>query len=432
MIYRLILTLLGCCLMMISTTAGVGAATKLPTVTALKNSIYLAQDWLVRFQKEDGLYHYIYRPWALNQTTEPKESKISAMIVKESQFAPGTAVPEVTLDAYPDEDNIVRQILSYWALIKSTDFRSTPEIEASIKKFEARLERDLIKILDTPFGKGLFIHFNDAHKVNSTALYLAALLSKHERNMPLTDVQKQHIEYAVTGLKAFASTEEGGFNYYYDTDQFNFISPYGSGEAQLALAQYINMTKDKDLYAFAQDHFEKYFDKHFSPAFANPASFIDKERVGYITWGLYYLREIDKFKPVDYARHVRPLIQFMLDYRAINDECTGKGCVYSMAMWDSSSVEGMSAAFELMLKYETDQDLITEVKDYLDMAMMHLLSLQVHSVEQYEDITGHKFRGNPDHLVGGFCDWPECGYMRNEVTMHVTTSMMEYYHLFYR
>lgn len=192
------------------------------------------------------------------------------------------------------------------------------------------------------------------------------------------------------------------------------------------------MTKDEEIYNFAQDHFEKYFNKHFLNAFSNPESFTDKERVGYITWGIYYLREIDKYKPVDYKKFVRPLVKFMLDFRAINEPCINKGCVYSMAMWDSSSVEGMSAAFDLMLKYESDQNLIAEVKNYLDMAMLHLLSLQVHSVEQYEEMTGHKFRGNENHLVGGFCDWPECGYMRNEVTMHVTTAMMEYYNLFYR
>lgn len=400
-----------------------------PTGPELVKSITLAQDWLVNFQQEDGLYHYVYRPLAQNQTLIPREKMLQASLRPSSAIAPGTIKPKLVIDAYPDDDNIVRQILSYWALIKSTDFRTTPEILASIRKFEDRLA-DLILIQDSPYGKALFVNFDDANKVNSTALYLAALLSKKERGMPLTEDQENHIEYAVNGLKVFAA--ENGFNYYHDTDRFNFVTPYGSGEAQLALAQYINMTGDEDLYHFAQSRFENYFDRYFKDAFANPESYTDKERVGYHTWGLYYLREIDKFRPVDYDRHVRPLVQFALDYREINPRCAGKGCVYSMAMWDSSSAEGLSAAYELMLKYEKDQAMLDEVKSYLDMAMAHLLSLQVNSVEELEEKTFNTFRGNPDHIIGGFCDWPGCAYMRNEVTMHVATSMMEYHHLFYR
>ena len=158
-----------------------------------------------------------------------------------------------------------------------------------------------------------------------------------------------------------------------------------------------------------------------------PSSYVDKERVGYHTWALYYLREIDKYKPVDYEKYVRPLVQFALDFKDVNPECKDNPCIYSMQMWDSSSVEGLTAAYSLMLKYEKDPAFIKQVKNYLDAAVVHLLSLQIYSVDEYQQKTGKSFANNKAHLIGGFCDWPDCSYLRNEVTMHVAAALMNYY-----
>ena len=301
---------------------------------------------------------------------------------------------------------------------------------ANIKHFEQGLEKHLV-IQESPYGPALFVQYREGMKVNSTALYLASLLSKKDRNLPLSQEQEKHIEYAVNGLKVFAAPE-AGFYYYHDTDRVNFISSYGSGEAQLALAQYVNETQDEELYQSIHKRFDEYFHTYYAQSFSNPSSYKDKERIGYHTWALYYLNEIDKFKPVDYEKYVRPLVQFAFNFKKENNVCSDNPCIYSMAMWDSSSVEGLAAAYPLMLKYETNQELIKQVRDYLDEAVAYLLTLQVNSVAEYEQKTGKKFKNNPDHLIGGFCDWPHCSYMRNEVTMHVASALMAYYNLFYR
>lgn len=399
-----------------------------PAVTKEKIfvSVEKAQDWLVNFQKENGLYHYIFQPWG-TENYEPIEDPTPVRVAPGAQAEPD---PQEIRKPYPDDDNIVRQILSYWALIKSTDFRKTDVIMNSIASFEKGLEPHIV-IEDSPHGKALFIQYREGMKVNSTALYLASLLSKKDRGLPLSAEQENHIEYAVNGLKVFAAPSEG-FYYYHNTDRLNFISSYGSGEAQLALAQYINHTQDEDLYQWTHKKFDEYFNVYYKRSFDNPSSYVDKERIGYHTWALYYLREIDKYKPVDYEKYVKPLVQYAFDFKAQNEFCRNAPCIYSMAMWDSSSVEGMSAAYSLMVKYEKDQVFLKQVKDYLDSAVEYLLGLQIHSVAQYEKQTGLKFTNNEKHLIGGFCDMPHCNYMRNEVTMHVAAALMEYYNLFYQ
>ena len=72
------------------------------------------------------------------------------------------------------------------------------------------------------------------------------------------------------------------------------------------------------------------------------------------------------------------------------------------------------------------------MEEYLHDAVEHLLTLQINSVDEYVEKTGQKFVNNPKHLVGGFCDWPNCVYLRNEVTMHVAAALMQYHDLFYR
>jgi hypothetical protein len=391
-------------------------------------SIELSQTWLNTFQKDDGLYHYIFRPWGY---TPDKDDSLYHQTNKNA--APGQTVKPPRIEQvipYPDDDNIVRQILSYWALIKSTDFKNNDQIMANIKNFEDGLEKYIV-IQDSEYGPALFVQFRETMKVNSTALYLAALLSKKDRGLPLSKTQENHIEYAVNGLKVFAAPE-AGFYYYHDTDRINFISSYGSGEAQLALAQYVNKTKDEDLYQSIQKRFDEYFNLYYANSFSNPMSYRDKMRIGYHTWALYYLNEIDKFKPVDYEKYVRPLVQYSFDFKKENEYCANNPCIYSMAMWDSSSVEGLAAAYPLILKYEKDPEFKKQVKAYLDDAVSYLLTLQVNSVEEYEEKTEKTFKNNPDHLIGGFCDWPDCPYMRNEVTMHVAAALMAYYNLFYR
>lgn len=395
----------------------------------LLESVYLSQDWLNSFQQDDGLYHYVFRPWGYVMSPTQKKEEQS----KQVKMAPGeTPVKSAAYYAtpYPDDDNIVRQILSYWAQIKSTRFRNSPKIMQNIADFEKALEKYLV-IEETDHGTALFVSFKDGMKVNSTALYLAALLSKQELGLPVSKEQEKHIEYAINGLKVFAAPENG-FYYYHKTNRPNFITSYGSGEAQYALALYINKTKDEELYKFAQQQFEGYFETYFRHSLSNPMSYVDKERVGYHTWALYYLSELDKFKPVNYDKYVRPLVKFAFDFKAVNDECKNGPCIYSVKMWDSSSVEGLAAAYPLILKYEQNPEFIQQVKDYLDDATDHLLSLQINSIEEYEQKTGKEFTNNPDHLIGGFCDWPDCTYLRNEVTMHVASALMAYYNLFYR
>lgn len=394
-----------------------------PITAQIEKGVELSQDWLVNFQKEDGLYHYIFRPWGFDRTLNITDTS-------PQRVAPGAAIAppaEQSYIPYPDQNNIVRQILSYWALIKSTDFRKNDSVLQSIKKFEDGLSEHIV-IEDSPYGKALFINFQDGMKVNSTALYLASLLAKKERGLPLSSEQEKQIDYAVNGLKVFAAPTEG-FYYYHNTDRLNFISSYGSGEAQLALAQYVNFTKDEALYESIQKRFDEYFNAYYKDNFSMPSSYVDKERIGYHTWALYYLREIDQYKPVDYNKYVRPLVQFSLDFKDVNPECKDSPCIYSMQMWDSSSVEGLTAAYSLMLKYEKDPALIAQVKNYLDAAVVHLLSLQINSVDEYQKKTGKSFRNNKAHLIGGFCDWPSCAYLRNEVTMHVAVALMNYYNI---
>lgn len=394
-----------------------------PPSTQVIESVNLAQDWLVNFQKDNGLYHYLFRPWGHENSSETKTDT--------KPMAPGAYVPphDDTVP-YPDDDNIVRQILSYWALIKSTDFRKNDDILQSIQRFEEGLKPHIV-IQNSPYGKALFVQYREGMKVNSTALYLSSLLAKKDRGLPISEAQESHIHAAVNGLKVFAAPE-AGFYYYHDTDRINFISSYGSGEAQLALAQYLNHYPNDELYEWTQKRFDEYFQQYYANSFHNPQSYVDKERIGYHTWALYYLKEIDQYKPVDYKKYVRPLVQYALDFKRVNEACKDNPCIYSMAMWDSSSVEGLGAAYTLMLKYEDDKDLIKQVEDYLHDAANYLLTLQVNSVEEYETKTGNQFNNNPKHLIGGFCDWPDCSYMRNEVTMHVAAALMQYYLQFYR
>jgi hypothetical protein len=397
---------------------------------SLRKDIFMAQDWLVNFQKDNGLYHYVFRPWG-NDNAAPVEDPLLDDNGNPRTFAPGAYVPTQDDQAvYPDDDNIVRQILSYWALIKSTDFRKTDAIMNSIAEFERGLAPYIV-IEDSEYGKALFVHFNDMKKVNSTALYLSSLLSKKDRNMPLTEEQENHIHYAVNGLKVFAAPE-AGFYYHHGSDEINFITSYGSGEAQLALAQYINRYGDEELYEWTHKRFDEYFNQYYKDSFSSPMSYMDKERIGYHTWALYYLQEIDKYKPIDYEKYVRPLVQFSFDFKAVNELCMDNPCIYSMAMWDSSSVEGLGAAYTLMQKYETDEAFMKQTENYLHNAVHYLMSLQIDSVGEYEHKTGQKFRNNPKHLIGGFCDWPHCQYLRNEVTMHVAAALMQYHHIFHR
>jgi hypothetical protein len=252
----------------------------------LLQSIYLGQDWLNNFQKDTGLYHYIFRPWGFIMTPEEKAEEEQA--IQNLMQAPGEKQeirPSSKTVAYPDDDNIVRQILSYWAQIKSTPFRNNPETMENIKNFEKGLEPYIV-IEDSLYGKALFIDFRDGMKVNSTALYLAALLSKKEVGLELTEDQKKHIHYSANGLRFFSAPKDG-FYYYHNTDRINFITSYGSGEAQYALAQYLNHYPNDELYEWTKNKFTEYFETHFQDSFTTPLSFMDKERVGYHTWALY-------------------------------------------------------------------------------------------------------------------------------------------------
>ena len=361
----------------------------------LRQAIYDGQTWLTAFQAKDGLFHYLYTPQD---------------------------------NSYADKNNFVRQMGSYWSLIESLKFRKTKKALETIETFHKTIGK-YKRTGEAGQNEILYFGFAGESKINTVALYVCAVVGRIKQGLPTTRQERKDLEKAVRGLMEMAA-QDGGFYYiYYIPKQHNLITPYGSGEALLALAMYYDLTGDQTVRNFAR----KQFDLYFAREFTGKGAFKDKNRKSFFTWGLYYLREMDRHDPdpAAYENYVRPMIRLALDHRKNNELCKNKGCLLSESLGDASFLEGMAAAYSLAGKYETDEKLILELEDYLHKAAKLIRGMQITSVQKFESMTKTKFKGAPQQLIGGFCTPPKCEMMRNDMTQHALTGLSEYYKLFY-
>lgn len=363
---------------------------KAQTCPDIKNSILAGQDWIVHAQKPNGLFTYEYFPF---------ENRVS------------------------DDDNIVRQVGTFWALVETLRFRKTPRELAVVNNFRDHVNKMIVR---APAGNSevAYVEYNELGKLNTTALYVLAIMGLIENDVELTEKEEELLPLLINGLKKM-SDEKGGFFYiYYVEGEKNHITPYGSGEALFALAKYYEHIGDKEGLKWTYEAFKKYFDRFLK----DEDDFRVTPARGFFSWGIYALEIINRTFPVEYDETVKGLLRIAMGTRAKNAECRDRGCMLAMNVGDGTFFEGMIQAYKMALQHEKDPDAIEEIRTYIDLALRDYIALQILDVDNFQ--VEYRYLGDPKKVYGAVCWDSQCQRIRNDTTQHVVSAFM-YYHDFF-
>ncbi len=353
--------------------------------------ITLAQTWIMNAQRSDGLFIYEYLPLE---------------------------------DKFTDDDNIVRQVGTFWALTESLSYARNAETLAVISKFRDKIGRMIIRAKAKEENKSTdiaYIDFNGIGKLNTSALYVLSLLSLKNHNVPLTQQEEKDLPLFIEGLRKM-SDEKGGFWYlYYLPKKDNKITSYGSGEALFALAKYYDHTNDIDNLKWVYKAFLKYDERFLK----NNPSFQNTEARSFFSWGIYALAVINEKFPIPYETTVKPMLDMAFKAREESPKCQNKGCFFAPSLGEAAFFEGMVQAYKMTQNAEKDKAEVQKLKDFIDLALQYYASLQVTNIEQFRQKSG--YTGKTENVLGVFCDGEPCKRIRNDLTQHAMNALI-YYH----
>ncbi len=356
----------------------------------IENRVNMAQQWIINAQRPSGLFTYDYFPLQ---------------------------------NRFSEDDNIVRQVSTFWALSESLTFNKSEEAIKTIGKFREKINsltvRSIVK--DENGRKNIaFIKFRGFGKVNTPAVYILGLISLKKHGIRLTNTEKRNLAFFARGIRGMAD-EKGGFWYFYHMPkEQNEITPYGSGEALFALAKYYDFINDRAGLKWTYNAFLKYFDR-----FLKEKKFQTTQVRSFFTWGIYALATINKTIPIDYHETVKPMISAAFKERANNPACHDKGCISSINLGEASFFEGILQAYEMALKYEKNKEEIKKIKTFIDLALQNYMNMQITDIKKFREETG--YMGTDKDMMGAFCKGIPCERIRNDLTQHAASSLM-YYH----
>jgi hypothetical protein len=343
-------------------------------------------DWLLKGQREDGLYAY---------TRDPMASKDS------------------------DAENIVRQIGTLWAVTRSLEVEDRPETRASINRFRAAIP-DYLKTGKAAGKEIAYVEEKGVAKLNAAALYLLALLEMKDKGFSLTEEEQAAIPLLARGLMGMRE-ENGGFRYlYYVSKESNRITPYGSSEALLALARLAHEDGDASLKAYANESFGLYYKTYLASVDFNSTNL-----KGYFSWALHAQGLLQEDGEKAYNGPVRTMLTKAFKHRRGNPECKDRGCIVTFTLSDMPYLEGVMSALPLARRYEQDKRFLAEMENYASLALQRIAYLQVNE-KNHPELLKTSSRPATD-LLGGFCEDNTCRLMRNDLAQHALTALINYY-----
>ncbi len=362
---------------------------KKTTPTPLENTLKLSQEWMLNFQADSGLLHYVYRP---------------------------------VENSFDDDNNLVRQVGSLWGFAQTLegdiDTEKARFIDTFLDAIEENMEYHFLG--NQEIG---YLTWGNIAKTNTTALYILALLELESQGYVLSPEREKALHKVALGLELMASSGGGFWYIYFFPRAHNKVSAYATGEALFALTKYHKAYPNArpDLKDFLEVQYKTYFEENILPA----KNFQDPIIRGFFAWGMYFLNEMDDLAPVDYEKYVKPMLVWALEER-VSTFCAikGEGCISGVSAGEASFMEGFLAAYPLVKKY--DPPFVLEIEKYLHPAAQMFMDLQVTSVENFETKVQQNFTGEDHYLIGGFCQNPECALFRNDYNQHAMTALFWY------
>lgn len=353
----------------------------------VSSRIKQGQQWIVNAQQDNGLFTYEYK-------------------VHENKFT--------------NDDNIVRQVGTFWALIDTLDYNKNAQVLKTIDNFRDHISSLIIR--SKAWGEDIaYIEYKGYGKINTAALYVLALLSLKEKGVELTEQEELDLPLMVHGMRKM-SNEEGGFWYiYYLQEKYNKISTYGSGEAIYALAKYYDHIDDIDGLKWTYNAFKKYYNRYLK----HETDFYVTEARSFFSWSIYGLTIINKKFPIKYEDTVKPLLKLGFDKRESNPRCQNRGCFLAPNIADAAFSEGMVQAYKMALIYEKDEAEIAKIREYITLAIQDFSDLQITDLETFKK--KYNYTGEEKPVLGAFCRSAECYTIRNDLTQHALSVFM-YYH----
>jgi hypothetical protein len=347
----------------------------------------LGQSWIINQQKEDGLFRYQYN-------------------LKEQEYA--------------EENNLVRQVGTFYGLVRSYQFFSNEAARPAIMNFRQGIS-DYIKYDIIDNKEIAYLEYDEVAKLNAQALYILALAELKKQGFALTEKELSDAKKIIQGIEMMES-EDGGFWYlYYLPEVHNRISIYGSGEALFALAQYYQyVEKNSDYLSLAKKHFALLY-----PGALAAENFADEEARAFHSWVLYYLASLEQIEPGQFE-YIVPLMARAFEYKEKNPACRNENCIISPdAGIELSLLEGFSAAYPLFSIQ--DRESKNKLKEYIEFGIERVGALQIKTIQDYKNKTGQDYGDKPENIIGGFCEAESCNYLRIDIAQHALGALMNVY-----
>ncbi len=344
------------------------------------NSIISSQSWIKKVQKEDGLFGYEYN---LNN------------------------------NSFSDSNNMVRQIGTFYSLIKSLEINSNFSLINSIYEFNDEIKSNYLKYDFINGTKIAYVEYDNISKINSNSLYLLSLIEMKKKNLSLDIEDYNNINSLYNGIKLMSSSS-GGFYYIYYLDRdLNKITPYGSGEALFALMSYYNNIDSNDeLLRFLEKNFESLYLGYINEDFNG------ENLRSFYSWSLYFLYEYSlnsnnsNTLDLDFKSYANELINKAMSFRESNPICRNSGCIISRGISGVTFLEGTSIGYKLLSFNNYNR---IRVINYFNKAYPYYLSLQ------------HFDKNISSILNGGFCNNENCNLFRIDYNQHAMMALMNIY-----
>lgn len=352
--------------------------------------VNLAEEWFLNMQKEEGAFYYNYYP--LNNTFE-------------------------------NNDNIVRQVGSFYSLIKIYNITKNSNTLKSIYLFKNYAE-SLISYKKIRGVEIAYLEYDYTAKVNTNALYVLALIEMQKSDLKLSEKDYLDMEKLVEGMK-YMVDDEGGFWYVFFLEKSkNRIDYYGSGEAMFALVSYYKyVDSDVELLNFVNENFEKFFVELDFYEF-------DQKYKSFFLWGLLYLNEVYEINSeLKWRLYLENMVSKAMEFRINNEICFDNGCIIDYTSGEYAYFEGIANVF---MKINDEKYFLDEkVFKYINESYDEISSWQIKSVQDYEDKSLNIFNGDEEFLIGGFCDSFNCSNIRVDYTQHAICGLLyleDYYY----
>lgn len=357
-------------------------------------NLVLSQKWFDNSHEKDNILNYIYYP---------ENNQISL-----------------------DRD-IVREMGAFWGYVRLYGFNKNEDSLIQIEEIRRNIQ-DYIKYDKIEGTEIAYIEFNDIALINTQAFYLLALSELKKEGILLTEREEQDLEKIINGIYLMRAKKGGLWYVYYLPSEKNKISPYGTSETLFGLISYYKyINKDKKVLDFAENIFKEYFE------IAQKYSFEKEEARSFHSWILYFLKDLYQIDE-SYYSYVETIVNNALDYRKNNINCYNSGClIYKKTISEAGFLEGNIVVYNILR--EMNYPRIEELKEYIDLAINDIYSMQIRSIEDYYEKTGKSFNGNNEMLIGGFCGGLNdgkffCETMRSDYTQHSSSALLNYYNIF--